>query len=285
MPKYSYETYSDMRKETSDTNKRERKVGYFKLQPNEKAVVRFAYVEPKEFEIATVHEVKVQDKFRTVVCLRSAKDDISACPLCVQGAPLKARFYAKLLHYVVKEDGTVEVLPEVANWPKKYADVLRARFNEYGDLKDNLFTITRIGTGKDTSYDIQYANPVKYSEANGFVKDFSAFEDFDLAHHSYTERTKEEIEEFLKTGDFPMRKKETTTGVGTIVSPVPTDDEVPVDVKPQANTYTYKSQENVRTLQDVPNIQDVPVSQATPQRGAPVSDITTNRPRRTYDIQ
>lgn len=274
MPKYSYETYSDMKKESTSTNKRERRVGYFKLQPGEKAIVRFVYAEPKEFEIATVHEVKVQDKFRTVVCLRSAKDDISVCPLCAQGTPLKARFYAKLLHYVVDEKGQVKVVPEVANWSKKYADILRARFQEYGDLRDNLFTVTRIGTGMDTSYDIQYANPVKYSEANGYVKDFSAFEDFDLSHHSYTEKTKEEIEEFLQTGDFPMRKREDatqTTGVGTIQPPVPEDDEMPVDVKPQLNTctYKYKQPENVRTLQTGTSEPDVPV----------------NRPRRTYDIQ
>lgn len=271
MPKYSYETYSDLKKETSNNKPRERKVGYFKLKPGEEALVRFAYVEPKEFDICTVHEVKVQDKFRTVLCLRNAKESIDACPMCAQGMPLKARFYVKLLHYVVDESGQVKVVAEVANWPKKYADVLRARFIEYGDLKDNLFKVTRIGDGKDTSYDIQYANPVKYSEANGYVKDFSAFDDFDLAHHSYIDRTKEEVEEFLQTGDFPMRKKDvdtTSTGVGTVTSPVPSDDDMPVEVAPNQNTYVTKPQPNIQTTQPSES-----------------SDFTTQRPRRTYDIQ
>ena len=192
MPKYSYETYSSLK--SNDKNNNERKVGYFKLKPGEKAIVRFALATPEDFEIVTIHDVKVKDKVRSVVCLRTAKDPIDVCPLCANGTQLKARFFVKLLHYVLDETGKViKVSPEVANLPKKYADVLSARFNEYGDLNANLFTITRIGAGLETSYDIQYANPVKYSEANGFVKDFSAFEDFDLAHHSYTERSKEDI--------------------------------------------------------------------------------------------
>lgn len=273
MPKYSYDTYADLKKES--TNKKERKVGYFKLKPGEKALVRFAYETPQDFEIVTVHEAKVQDKVRTILCLRNAKDDISVCPLCANGTPLKARFYAKLLRYTTDENGNVTVSPETANWSKKYADTLRVRFQEYGNLCDCLFVVTRIGTGVDTSYDIQYANPVKYSEANGYVKDFSAFEDFDLSPHCYTERNKEDIEEFLQTGDFPMRKKEGATGVGTVMPPVPEDDEMPVDVKLQANTYSFKPKEGVTITQETP----------VQQKQEQPSDFTFNRPRRTYDIQ
>lgn len=279
MPKYSYETYSDMKSDTTTQQKNnERKVGYFKLKPGEKAVVRFAYGSATELEITTVHEVKVKDKFRTIVCLRTAKEPLDACPLCANGTPLKARAYVKLLHYILDETGKVtQVSPEVANFPKRYADVLMSRYNEYGDLRDSLFTITRIGTGMDTSYDIQYANPVKYSEANGFVKDFSAFEDFDLAHHSYAERSKEDIEEFLQSGEFPLPKK-ATTGVGT----AEVQDVDRVSYSPRQDTTNINPAPVKTVTAPVPSDDELPVSPAKPTQS---SDDFMQRPRRTYDIQ
>lgn len=305
MPKYSYETYSDMKSTTNNNSQRQRsKVGYFKLKPGEKAVVRFNYGSASELEIVTIHEVKVKDRLRTIVCLRSANEPLDNCPFCAGGLPLKARVFVKLLHYVQNADGSITAVPEVANFPKKYADILMARFNEYGDLRDSLFTITRIGAGVDTTYDISYANPVKYSEANGYVKDFSDFENLDLAHHSYSEKTKEEMEEYLQSGEFPMPKK-ATTGVGTsevpnmnridtnpvpgttymnptptktVTSPVPEEDDIPVQVsKPVEKTW-----ENGYLMPDsTPTVQQ-PAPQVQPSK--PAEDFTVNRPRRTYDI-
>ena len=271
MPKYSYETYSDMRG-TASNNNDQKKVGYFKLKPGEKALVRFAYATPKEFEIATVHEVRVKDKFRTILCLRSAQEPLDKCPLCAQGTPLKSRFFCKLIHYVQDEKGNIVPMAEVANWPKKYSDTLNARFQEYGDLQDNLFTVTRLGTGTDTTYDIQFANPVKYSESNGFVKDFSAFEGFDLAHHSYAERTKEEIEEFLQSGDFPMKKKEAPK----LESSIPQQQVPQSMVKP-----TVPSDDLVNVMEEPTRVFERPQQQSS----TPSDDITFSRPRRTYDIQ
>lgn len=276
MPKYSYETYSDMKSTTNNNSQRQRSnVGYFKLKPGEKAVVRFNYGSASELEIVTIHEVKVKDRLRTIVCLRSANEPLDNCPFCAGGLPLKARVFVKLLHYVQNADGSITAVPEVANFPKKYADILMARFNEYGDLRDSLFTITRIGAGVDTTYDISYANPVKYSEANGYVKDFKDFETLDLAHHSYSEKTKEEMEEYLQSGDFPMRKKTETT---TVTSPVPEEDDIPVQVsKPVEKTW-----ENGYLMPDsTPTVQQ-PAPQVQPSK--PAEDFTVNRPRRTYDI-
>ncbi len=270
MPVYSYDTYQDLRKSNlSSASKPPRKVGYFKLNDGEKAIVRFDYDTPSEFTIATIHEVKVQDRFRSVVCLKDKRDATSTCPLCESGAPLKERFFVRLVRYSVDEStGKVTPVAEVANWPKGYADVLRARINEYGSLKDNLFTVTRMGTGKDTKYDITFANPVKYSEANGYVKDFSAFEGFELAHHSYMERSKEDIEEFLHTGNFPFHKKnegkegeapkqETSNVSYASSAPTPSVTPTPttsVPTEPARNTTTYSP------------------------------ESSTVRPRRTYDI-
>ena len=275
MPKYSYETYSDIKSTTNNNNSRQRSnVGYFKLKPGEKAVVRFNYDSASELEIVTLHEVKVKDRLRTIVCLRSASEPLDKCPFCASGLPIKARVFVKLLHYTQNADGSVKVTPEVANFPKKYADVLMSRYNEYGSLRDNLFTITRIGSGVETTYDIQYANPVKYSEANGYIKDFKDFETLDLAHHSYSEKTREDMEEYLQSGDFPMRKRDNQT----VASPVPEDDDIPV----QTSKPVEKTWENGYLMPDsIPTVQQ-PAPQVQPSK--PAEDFTVNRPRRTYDI-
>ena len=290
MPRYSIDTCPTT---TKQQNNRERKVGYFKLGPNEKAIVRFAYASAREIEIATVHEVKVKDRFRTVLCIRDAKEPLDACPLCANGTPIKSRAYVKLLRYELDEQGKVaNVFAEVANWPKKYADTLAVRNNEYGDLQDSLFIVTRMGTGKETSYDISYANPMKYNEANGFVKDFSDFEDFELAHHSYMERSKEDIEEFLQSGEFPFKKKEESTDVSQqqVVNTVPAVENVqgPVTTNPRFGTTPQPVE-----LTPTPKIGD-PVTPTTtnvnvnPQVGQSTgvnSNEFIQRPRRTYDIK
>lgn len=272
MPKYSYETYEDLRK--SSQQKKERKVGYFKLKDGEEALVRLVYSSPKEFEIATVHEVKIKESFRRVLCLRDAREPVEKCPLCASGSQVKARFFMKLIRYVVDEFGKVTgAFAEVANLPKKYSDTVNSLIVEYGDLKDQVFKIKRTGSDKDTTYTFMYANPVKYSEANGFVKDFSAFDDFDLAHHSYLEKTKEDMEEFLQTGEFPFNRKETTqdTPIGNNLEKL----EVP--------------EEDVNKVLGHPGVQQEeddfvapfsrPAQESTPTR----MDGGQARPRRTYD--
>lgn len=271
MPKYSYSNCPDFK--ASQGQKNERKVGYFKLKPGEKAIVRFAYTTANEVEIATIHEVKIKDKIRSVLCIRDAKEPLDKCPLCANGTPIKARAFVKLLHYVLDDQGKVtDIFSEVASFPKKYADILVARNNEYGDLQDNLFSITRIGSGKETSYDIQYANPMKYNEANGFVKDFSDFEGFELSPHSYIERSKEDIEEFLQSGEFPFRKKNNDEQQTVVMT---ADSVEPVDVAAQvAKQQISQPQFAVGAETVVTNVQSTPAQD---------NDVYS-RPRRTYDI-
>ena len=287
MPRYSLDTCPTINKNNND-----KKVGYFKLKPGEKAIVRFAYKTAKEIEIATVHEVKVKDKFRTVLCIRDATDPLDACPLCANGTDIKSRAYVKLLRYEVDNQGKVtNVVAEVANWPKKYATTLSNRNNEYGDLQDSLFTVTRTGSGKDTTYDIQYANPVKYNESNGFVKDFSDFEGFELAHHSYMERSKEDIEEFLQSGEFPMPKKnnQNTQEQGDVAETIstPVESTVPNNYPQRTPNGVANPQQNnpnnqVGTMYSgvVPSNQ----SQQKMQSNTSTNDVI-QRPRRTYDIK
>ena len=88
MAKYSYDTYEDLRKSNQQQSRqpKERKVGYFKINDGEEAIVRFNYSSPKEFDIVTIHNIKVGDRFRKVSCLRvDGREPLDNCPLCAKG--------------------------------------------------------------------------------------------------------------------------------------------------------------------------------------------------------
>ena len=207
---YSYESFLK-NKESSDTTKstsKFQKVGYFSLKNDgDVALVRFAYKTSAEFNITTVHTVEIDGRYKRVSCLReSGKEPVSKCPLCEAGEKLYSKFYVKLIEYTKDESGNVVATPKVWERPSGFAQQLEPLCAEYGgDLCDHIFKIKRRGAKGDmqTTYDVMYANPELYKESVGYVKDFSAFDNFDLSRHSYYVKSFEEISEFLETGKFP----------------------------------------------------------------------------------
>jgi hypothetical protein len=81
--------------------------------------------------------------------------------------------------------------------------------------------------------------------------DFSAFNNFNIAKHSYWEKTTEEINTFLATGQFPVNNQQTTNNVANV-----------------ANAYTTPV--NTVPAQTVP-VQSIPA--AAPQYTAPTTPI------------
>ena len=216
MSVYSYESFlmNKAEKSAKPMTSKFQKVGYFSLKNDgDTAVVRFAYKDKSEFEIATVHTVEIDGRYKRVVCLRDAKDPIEKCPLCDAGEKLYSKFYVKLIEYTKDEEGKVVATPKVWERPAGFAQVLDSLCTEYGgSLSEHVFKIKRRGAKGDmqTTYDVMYANPELYKESVGYVKDFSAFENFDLSKHSYYIKSFAELEEFLETGKFPDTVKTVT---------------------------------------------------------------------------
>lgn len=275
MARYSYETYADMKKNSAQQKTNLSKVGYFKLGDGEEALVRLNCSTISDLEIATIHSIKVKDKFRNVSCLRkSVTEPIDNCPLCKDGNQAKTRVYVKLIKYDVDEFGKVKgIVSLVANLPKKYGDTISNLIQEYGDLREQVFKIKRVGSELNTTYTFMYMNPVKYSEANGFVKDFTDFEGFNLVPHSFIERTKEDINEFLITGEFPLPTRKETTETKEVVSSV---ESVPTHPGVQQQEDDF-----VAPFREVP-VQTTMAQQST-QTTTTQTNVGTTRPRRTYD--
>ena len=101
--------------------------------------------------------------------------------------------------------GRVVATPKVWERPVSFAKTLKSYFDEYGNLSDCVFKIKRRGLkgSLQTTYDVMFANPMIY-KPEIYVKDFSGFANLDLAHHSYMNKTFEEMAQFVQTGEFPI---------------------------------------------------------------------------------
>lgn len=214
-------TYSEWKESRNSPKqgKTDFKVGYFNSlkDDGDEAIVRFAYDSTNDFDIQTVHVVEIDGKFKRVACLRKSVKDKTDCPLCGSGDYAKDKVFVKLLDYVKDENGKVTAEAKVWERPAKFIQRIVSGLTQATEMgvypmtskiSDVVFKVKRVG-GKgstDTYYDVIPANPNVY-KSDIYVKDFSDFDGLDLSHHSYSNKTAEEMTEYLNTGAFPLPPK------------------------------------------------------------------------------
>ena len=277
---YSYETYSSAKSTNNGSASKPRSnVGYFKLSDDgDEALVRFNYDSPNELTMAHVHDEPVgNSKHRRVLCLReNARDDMEKCPFCARGDKYYSKVYLKLIEYVKDETG--KIVPQAKVWerPAGFADTVAEYINNYGGLKDVVFKVKRKGIrgSMETTYILTPMPSTMYNESTGYAKDFHEFDNFSLFPHSFLSKTKEEIEEYIQTGEFPFHKRNDES----TVAPIQAQETFVAKDEPKEEEKAYLSQ-------PIPE-----VAVATPRVEASTStnqDTSNNplldRPRRRYD--
>lgn len=201
-------------------------VGFFNIKNGEEAIVRIYIDSLDDFDLYTVHPITVgQASFanRRVNCLRNnpKTDPINVCPLCAKGEKVQQRIYIKMLQYV-NENG--KIVPKAVIWDRpasSYAMQLKSYLDGYGPLSNILCKIVRQGDGLETKYTIMpNLNPAQYNESM-YPKDFSAFNNYKVLGGPVMNKTYEELNQFIVTGNFP--KVENTQPVATPnAAPAPT---------------------------------------------------------------
>lgn len=231
------QTYADV---STPANAGEYKVGFFGINDGQEAVVRFAINSVDDFEIYTVHPITVgQSSYpnRRVSCLRTdpKTDPINYCPLCARGEKVQQRLYIKMIQYV-NENG--QIVPKAVVWDRpaySYAPQLKSYLDNYGPLTNIVCKIVRHGNGLDTKYDIiPNLNPQVYNEQM-YPKNFSDFDGFNVLGTMVMDRTYDEINQFIQTGQFPQRTQNNTTSPMQN-SPVIENNSVPPMVEVPAST-------------------------------------------------
>lgn len=228
MAKFTFEEYEQAQERKSNAQQKPlQSVSYFGLKNDgDEALVRFIYKNPSEFDLVSVHQVKVGDRFRRINCLRTPKEPLDKCPLCAAEdktvSTVRSKFFVKLIEYVRGEDGTVTASPRIWERTPKFAQTLAGYFAEYGDLSDMVFKVKRHGAAgsMETYYDVIPGNPMIY-KPEVYVKDFSAFDTYSLSRFVVLDKTAEEMKTYLETGEFPEEVKQTEKPAVSTVSENP----------------------------------------------------------------
>ena len=190
------------------------RVGYFKLSNDgDEALVRINCGRVEDLQFASVHTISSEGKWYKVSCLNPLGTYTDNCELCAaEKAGNKAvskagkKVYIQMLvSYKDKSTGAwSDAQPVIWERPAGFSREIANKLRDYGDLRQVLLKITRNGAAGDmkTTYSMDYAVPAVF-KPEMIAPDFSAFTNFNIAKHSYWEKTPEEIHTFVTTGKFP----------------------------------------------------------------------------------
>ena len=195
----------------NNANSNVNQVGFFSLQNDgDEAVVRFLVDSVEDLEILTVHDIRIDGRFRQVSCVRDPRDPLANCPLCSQGERVKQVVFIKMLQYVQTPNG-IEVKPVV--WQRSasaYAFRMKGYLDNYGPMSNILCKVIRHGARGDmqTTYDIiPNLNPQQFpQEQYPIITD--AFNDYKALGRVVLEKDFNEISTFVNTGHFPENNAE-----------------------------------------------------------------------------
>ena len=224
MANFSYEQYQQVVAQ-AQANGEGAKVGYFKLKNDgDIAIARINIASTDELMFASVHTIGVGGKWIKVSCLNPLGMNNGACGLCAAHAanpngavskPAKKLFVPMMVSYrdPSAQNGYTAPVPVIWDRPAAFSRELANKLMIAGDLRNTLVLITRNGKAGDmqTTYSMDILpadHPVFKPEM--VPADFSAFNNFNIARHSYWEKSAEEIQTYLTTGQFPERVQANT---------------------------------------------------------------------------
>lgn len=224
MSQFSYNQYQQVVAQ-AQANGEGTKIGYFKLKDDgDIAIARINIGSTDDLMFASVHTLNVGGKWLKVSCLNPLGANNGGCGLCSanaanpKGAVSKAAkklFIPMLVSYRDPNAATGYTAPIPVIWdrPAAFSRELANKLMIAGDLRNTLVLITRNGKAGDmqTTYSVDILpadHPVFKPEM--IPADFNAFNNFNIARHSYWEKTAEEINAYLTTGQFPERAQANT---------------------------------------------------------------------------
>ena len=227
MANFSYADYQNVVAQAQANGEGSAKVGYFKLKNDgDIAIARINLSSTDEFSFAAIHTIGINGKWMKVGCLSPFGMNNGSCPLCnahstnPKGAISKASkkmFIPMLVSYRDPNAATGYTAPAPVIWdrPAAFSRELANKLMIAGDLRNTLVLITRNGKAGDmqTTYSMDIL-PAEHPvfKPDMIPADFSAFNNFNIARHSYWEKTAEEIQAYLTTGQFPERAQAANAG-------------------------------------------------------------------------
>ncbi len=234
MSQFNYSQYQQIaEQEKAQSSGDGTKIGYFRLKDDgDIAIARINISSTDEFMFAAVHTINAGGKWIKVSCHNPLGMNAAGCALCSanQANPkgtvsksTKKMYIPMIVSYRDPQSATGYTPPAPVIWerPAGFSRELANKLMVAGDLKSVLVLITRNGKAGDmqTTYSVDVlpaTHPVFKPEM--IPADFSAFNNFNIAKHSYWEKTAEEINTFLTTGQFPERAQNTQQAANNVAA-------------------------------------------------------------------
>jgi hypothetical protein len=280
MANFTYEQYQNVVAQAQNNSANTGvKPGFFKLKNDQdEALIRINVKSMDDLQFATVHQLGAAQKWMKVSCLNSVGSYSDNCPFCAAAAngntSLKAskKVYVQMLaSYKDAATGQFSAaVPVIWERPAGFATEIAGKLRDYGPLTERVFKITRNGAvgSMQTTYAISYI-PV-YDKPEAVPADFSAFNNFNIAKHSFWEKSAEDMNTFLATGSFPEYVKNQAPAEGTYVAPA-------AAAGASAPTYTQPNTVVTTTTPYVapaaPVVNEAPTAQPA---------VSTDRPQRNF---
>ena len=171
--------------------------------------VRFMYRDSGDIKGYAVHEVQVDGKRRYVNCLRNYNSPIDDCPMCKSGNIQQVKLYVPV--YDVQAN-------KILFWErgKKFFGKLSAVCSRYPDVVAHEFEIERHGKKGDTqtSYEI-----FEVSHDNTRLEDLPEVPE--VLGGIILDKNANEMNEYLRTGEFPYNGANAQRNVTNTPNPIP----------------------------------------------------------------
>ena len=184
-------------------------VGFFSLKNDgDEAIVRIMHDSVEDFDIVTLHPITLGGKYRSVSCIRDAREPMDNCPLCSSGAKIMSKIFIHMIQYTTDANGQIEAKPVVWERSISYATKLKNDIDEYGPLSNCIFKIKRNGKAGDmqTTYEMKLGNPNMYNESS-YPKLEGVFDNYSACGTVVLDKNYDEIATYVATGNFPDSKK------------------------------------------------------------------------------
>ena len=213
MANFSYSDYQNVIAKAQSNEGSSTKIGFFKMKNDkDEALVRFNVSSLENLQFATVHQLGAAQKWMKVSCLNPVGSYYDSCPLCAAvsagakdiGKASKKVYVQMMAAYKDNATGQFSAaIPVIWERPAGFSREIANLLKDYGDLTGRVFKVTRNGVAGNmqTTYSISYI-PL-YDKPESVTNDFSAFNNFNIAKHSFWEKTAGDINVFLNTGSFP----------------------------------------------------------------------------------
>ena len=294
---FNYAQYQQIAAQEQAQSSGDNKIGYFKLKDDgDIAVARINLSSTDEFMFAAVHTVSAGGKWLKVSCHNPLGMNQAGCPLCsaAQANPKgsiskasKKLFIPMVVSYRDPQSATGYTAPAPVIWdrPAGFSRELANKLMIAGDLKNVLVLITRNGKAGDmqTTYSVDVlpaTHPVFKPEM--IPADFSAFNNFNIAKHSYWEKSVDEINTFLATGAFPERaqnNQQSANNVAAVASAYAAPAQ-PTYTAPATTAYTAPAAPAAPAAQPQPVAPAQPAFAFTPT--APTTPAANPTPARNF---